>query len=392
MRIQLYKFFTIAAVFTLIFILYRLIADAMPIPAENDIYAHAVIAKNILTGEWSIFSRPFIMYFLAILLSLFSKNIFTILTAICLLLTIATTIRFYISQKEIYRIKVYSDPSKNYIFSTIIGLSLIFIFAIPLFTYLKSGTFYIGNFTPNVWHNSTTIFLMPFTILLYIQACKQIESYNTKRDILILAYIFLNIFIKPSFFFAFVCAYPLMMLLKYKFSKIFFKSLFPLLVGIILLILQYWLMYFINDEDISGEAGSGIGFGFFTVYRISMGLRFLPISILGSLLFPITYSILNFKKLKNSRLYLFSVLLIVFAIFIYATTYETGPRFFHGNFYWQIIPCVWILFFVLIIELSKDIKKHGFTVKNKVLIGIYLIHVISGISYVLRIIIEHIYY
>lgn len=392
MKTANYKTLTIAIISILLFALYNLIAHTLPVPQDNDMQAHAMISKNILTGEWSILSRPFIMYALSILLSFFSENIYNILTAICVLLAIATTLRFYISQKTISKLALFSTPSKNYFLSTAIGLSLLFVFAIPIFTYLKNGTFYIGNFTPNVWHNSTTIFLMPFTILLYLEACKQIESYKRQRDLLLIIYIFLNIFIKPSFFFVFACAYPLALLIRYKFSKTFFRSLLPVVLGGLFLIAQYYLMYLVHNKDVSGQSNSGIGFGFFTLYSLYTGLRYLPISIISSLFFPIAYSVLNFKKLKKNIPYLFSVLLVAFAFLVYAIINETGPRFTDGNFYWQIIPCTWILFFILIIELLKDIKEYGFTLKNKILISIYILHVISGICYILRILIIHNYY
>lgn len=368
--------------------IFGLIAYLLPIPKDNDMYAHATIAKNILVGDWSFFSRPFIMYSLSIVLSFFSENTYNILIAICILLAASTAFRYYISLKEISKINVSSNKNKNLKISGWAALSLIFVFVIPVFTYMKYNFFYIGNFTPTVWHNSTIIFLMPFAVLLFIESCKQIENYSPKRDFIIFSLIFLNIFIKPSFFFVFAVAYPLIMLLINRVSKKFFRSLIPIILGGILLLLQYWLMYQVNDEDVSGKSGSGISLGFFTLYSIRIGLRFLPICLLLSLLFPILYTLLNFRKITKDIIYLFSISLVIFSILIYAGVHETGPRFLDGNFYWQIIPCTWILFFVSLVELLKDIRENGFILKNKFLLTIYSLHVISGIIYLLYIIIE----
>lgn len=190
----------------------------------------------------------------------------------------------------------------------------------------------------------------------------------------------------------FVGAYPLMMLLRYKFSKIFWKSLFPVLLGGIFLLIQYWFIYQTANESVADKDHSGIGFGLFSLYRKVIGLTSLPLGIVSSLFFPLLYSVLNLKKLKTSTIYLYTVLLLAFSFLVYALIYEVGPRFFHGNFYWQIIPSTWLMFFIVLLSLLKDIKEEGFTTKNKILLAAYTLHVVSGIVYIGRILILHNYY
>lgn len=386
MRIRHYKTLTLITIFILFCIFYTHIAYSLPIPHHNDIYGHALIAKEVIIGQRSFLSIPFIMYFLSIILSGFSKDIYPIMGTIAILLAASTTLKFFITKNIINKI------TSNLI-ATLSSLSLLVVFAIPiLFILSLSNRYYIGSFTPTVWHNSTIIFLMPFAILLFAQSTKQIESYSKKRDYLLTMLIFINIFIKPSFFIVFIVAYPLMMLVRYKFSSIFWKSLIPAIAGGVLLLIQYWFIYQSSGDINLGQGESNISIGFFTVFGIFVKLRFLPLIILFSFLFPILYFTFNLNKLKNNIICIYAILLIFFALAIYGGIYESGPRFTHGNLYWQIVPCAWILFFTSLIELLKDIKRDGLTVKNNILTTIYLFHVISGIYYIIRIITEHNYF
>lgn len=356
----------------------------------NDIRDHAYMAREMLLGERSILGSTFVLYGLSILLSFFSENVDRIMTTICIILAAATTFKLFIATKEIKRIKLSENTNTNYWLSLGIGLSLMIVFTLPVF-YFSHGLFYAGYFVPNVWHNSTTILLMPFAILLFLTSCKQIKEYNSRLDILLTILITINIFTKPSFLFVFICAYPLIMLFRYHFSKIFFRSLIPIIIGGIFIILQYWLIYQFSSQDLSEAQTSKIAIGFFEVYKLNISINLLPISLIASYFFPIAYSISNWRKLKNNIIYLFVLLLVIISIAIYAIIFETGPRFTHGNFYWQIVPCSWILYFIITAYLARDIKEEKFSTKNKVLTAIYIIQVLCGVLYLARILFKQFY-
>lgn len=104
MKTTNYSIYTTIVIFILFCSIYGLIAYILPIPQDNDIYGHASIAKEMLQGERSLFSGPFIIYILSISLSSFSENIYKIMGVICLLLAVSTTLKFIIAQKEILKI------------------------------------------------------------------------------------------------------------------------------------------------------------------------------------------------------------------------------------------------------------------------------------------------
>lgn len=375
------------ALLALFFILYSLIA----ILPENDLKAHAHIASEMIENH-ALFQGNFILYLLTILLSFFNPNESNLLSTLCFLLSSATLFRFLLAQNKFYHIRLYPDSNrKNYWLSFIIALSLIFVFAIPFPTLFKHGFMYIGTFTPNVWHNSTIIFLFPFALLLFSESCKQIEIYSPKRNYLLSALIVLNIFIKPSFFFVFACIYPLIMLYRYKFSKSFWASIFPLIIGCICLTLEYLSIYN-ADNELYGNLKSSISICFLAVFRLQNSIYELPFSILFSLLFPIVYTVLNYKKLRTNIIYWYTISLTFIALVIYLTFVEEGPRFAHGNFYWQIVICAWLYFYISLLNLVKDIKTERFILKNKILLSLYSFQVIIGIVYLINILTNKSYY
>lgn len=371
------KLGVIIALFSLLLTLYARIAFDERI-LLNDIKAHAVFALRYWEGK-VIMGTP-ILYATTMILSFCSTNITDITFVLCGLLAFATTIRFYLTQQ--YISKTYIAPNatlKSYWISVLSGLSLILIFSIPIPSLFLHNTFYLNNFTPNVWHNSTIIFLFPFAILLCYYSYKQLIAYSSKRDILIFILILLNLFIKPSFFFAFVCAYPLIMAIHYKFTKTFWRSMLPLGVGMLMLFFITQVIYDTDNSD-----GSGIQFCFLCVYKLRSSLIELPFTIVFSLLFPILYSILNRNKLKRNIGFWYILSLLIFAFFVFFIVAEQGRRYTDGNFYWQIVPCAWLFFVFTFLSLLKDIKEEGFLRKNKLLLAVYLIHVLMGFIYIAR--------
>ena len=372
-------------IFLIFLTIYCVLGTILPERA-NDMFGHATVAKEMMLGI-----RPtngnFLMYWLAIIFSFFSHDITRIIYSICFLLASATFLRFYISKQIIYKIDLYAgNEKKNYWFSLIMAVSLIFVFVIPLLSYLKYDEFYMGNFAANVWHNSTIIFVFPFAILLYLVSCRQLENYRMKRDLLLLILIVINVLIKPSFLFVFVFIYPVVMLAKYRFSKSFWLSLLPILGCGVLILLMYWMIYITNNNTVEAGEESRIVFAPFRAYKIYRNYLDFPICLILSIFFPLIYSIWNYKKLKGDRIYWYTVFLLIPALLIYMLLVEEGPRFYHGILYWQIVVCVWLYFFVSLIRLIKDIKIEGYILRNKILLSFYSLHVLIGIIYLIRII------
>lgn len=368
------------SVFILFLIAFTFILNAFE-PDMNDMREHAKFARQMLTGE-----RPtagnFVVYWLINVFTLFQNNVMLSEYVLCVLLAFASTFRFQLAQQKVALYAINKNgQEQNFWYTALMTLSLFFIFCIPIPSYFLEGYFYFGNFAPNVWHNSTILFSFPFALLLFEQAYMQLQVYEPKRNYIILGLVVLNIFIKPSFFFVFVSVYPLFLLVKYKFNKAFWLAIIPLLVGITCIALEYWMIYLTTSTSVIDGEKSGVVFLPFYRNELFPDVWQTPIILVFSFLFPILYSIFNFSKVRKSLVFWFSAASSTVALLIYHFISETGPRASHGNFYWQIVICTWISFFIAFLALIRDFKTEGKTLKNLFLATIYSIHLIVGIIY-----------
>jgi hypothetical protein len=371
-----YKKLVIPVLFLVLFALYLLIIVFV---RYQDMWDHACFARDMLTGKRPT-SGNFIFYWLVNIFSFFSTEKIPSKISLCFLLACASTYRFYLCEERIKEVVYSKNKIENqYWLAVFFAISLLFVFVIPIPSYFINHNFLIGNFSPNVWHNSTLIFLFPFALLLFEQSYRQLVSFDIKRNILITCLIFLNVFIKPSYFFVFICIYPLMLLVKYRFTKTFYRGIIPVVIGLLFLLFEFWTIYLTKNPLISEK--SSVIFQPFYSSPLFTNLWSIPFSLLFSLLFPILYVVFNVEKLKNSTLFWYVFLSFLMSVIIYLFVGESGPRATHGNFWWQIIICSWICFFVSLLSLLKDFEVYGKNYKNKLLMLVYCSHVFVGLFY-----------
>lgn len=360
------------------------------IPADyNDMHDHAAFARQMCTGEIP-YTGNFLVYLLVNVFSFFTANVAATEISLCVLLAFAAVYRYYLTLKKLNEV-VEADKSSRWLYP-LLALSMLFVFVIPVPGYFTDDSYmYIGNYVPNVWHNSTILFLFPFALLLFDLSYKQLQTYDSKRNWWIFGLILLNLFIKPSYFLVFICVYPLMMLYKYKFKKEFWLSIIPLALGFLVLIIQYVVIYKIAGPA-SKDASTVVFKPFYKNPELNVDMINIPIAMVFSLLFPLLYVILNIRKLLKSQLFWYTLLTFLFSVLIFFFISETGRRASHGNYYWQIVITTWFCFFVALLSLLKDFKLQGKTFKNISLFSLFSIHVIVGIIYFVRILLTGNYY
>jgi hypothetical protein len=369
------------------------------IPADyNDIHDHAAFARQMCTGEIP-YTGNFLVYLLVNVFSFFTAKVTFTEISLCLLLAFAGTYRYYLSNKKISQV-LNSDlqinqpinQSTSQLYSHLLALSMLFVFVIPIPSYFLGDNYmYIGNYSPNVWHNSTILFLFPFALILFELSYKQLQAFESKRNWLILLLIVLNLVVKPSYFLVFICAYPLMLLIQYGLRKQFWLSILPIVAGMIVLIIQYIVIYKISGPA-ANDSSSVVFMPFYKNPELNQDMINIPFALIFSLLFPILYSTLNIKRIYRNRLFIYTLITFVFSVIIFFSISETGRRASHGNYYWQIVITTWLCFFVALLSLLKDFKTEGKTIKNNALFSIFGIHVLVGIIYFIRILITGNYY
>ena len=361
---------TLLGVFVLI-ISYFIFYSTIKFNVNTDIQAHSRFVQDFMNGNANL-PGHFFYFGLTYLLFFLTKNLDL---ASIIILTLFTTFKFYVNYyiiKDYLRLKKISDKVEEWKI-LITSFTLLFVFSLPSIQTFTNKYYYLGQFTPNVWHNSTTIFLMPFALLLFWVSYKQLLEHQTKRMYIIGLLLALNIFSKPSFFLIFVVVYPLFLLHKYKLSKTFFLNLIPIVFGSVLLILEY---IFIYEKD----PNSSVVFSFLKSWNVWFPTWYIIPSLITSFAFPITFFIYNRSKLNYLNTYVLSLLVFALSLLFFLT--ETGERCQHGNFFWQVFIASNILFLMIMAQILGE-RNYS---KNKlvVILFMYGLHLVSGVAYLSR--------
>lgn len=244
---------------------------------KTDIPAHAYHVVRTLNGD--IAPPANFLYFLLVGLLAYTQSPPALWPASIFLLTIAVVGRYHVT-KTLFDQERAVEPegwllrALPFLFSG----GLVVAFSLPPMM-LGGRYYYLGQIPPVVWHNSTTIFLFPFSLLLFASCLRQLKEPTTKGSWWMLLLIVLNVLIKPSYFFVVVVVFPLFLLYKHRLNRSFFKGLWPVVLGGLFLLAEYVLIF---KFGLSNAQGKEVGI---TVDPFLVWSRFsnnLPLSLLVS--------------------------------------------------------------------------------------------------------------
>jgi len=363
------------------FLSYNIFEKMMNEEILSDLLAHANSTMELIIHNKL---PPRFGYFLtSAFFSGFSTDVKYVLFISSLVLTASVLFKFIISYNYL---KKESTVTKYIIALTAFGLC--FASHIPNPEFLVQHKWYLLHSVSTVWHNSTIIFSLPFSILLFILSINNLKRFTIINLLGIIALVIINNICKPSFFFAYLPAYFIMLLINFKiYEKKFLLSLIPLFIGISMLAFEYLNVYEVTPEKTSSD---GIEFVFFKHYltwikQLKVALIHPYFSILliqiVSFSFPLTMLVI-YKKVNREEL--FCWLLVFFSIIIYSFVRETGFRASHGNFGWQKIPTTYLIFLVYSKSLINNLKTIDW--KKRTALFFLTLHILSGFYYYLFII------
>lgn len=308
---------------------------------NSDLPAHAHIAQQMLE-EHRLFSTNFLMYFLINLLTFFTGAKSPMRAVLVLLLAAANTAKYAIV-REAFCEWTSSKTAK------LASFSMLFVYIIPLMYFLKplgiflsADNMYLGYYVPNVWHNSTILCMMPFAIACYLLSVKQFKQYTDRHNKYISLFLVLSVLVKPSFFFVYVIAYPIIMLGQYGLSKTFSKSLLPLLAGGICLVYEYVTIYYSGVND-----GSSVVIDIAQLFTLDFWQSHI-LYLVVSLSLPLLFLCLYGRTIVRDPEFWFVLIMLVCGLGIMWCCRETGPRATHGNFGWQAIAAMWFVYFYML--------------------------------------------
>jgi hypothetical protein len=343
----------------------------------TDLQGHMAIIRSVADGTASP-PGNFLYYLSVYSVALFQTKTIFLQVSTVLLLSLAVTAKFTLTRIflfQTFRSTVGSTAKNPSGLLAVLSLLMLVVFSLP------ADDMYLGQIPPNVFHNSTTIFLMPFAFLLWWISYRQMVK-PTRRGIIWLAVLAVaNVLIKPSFFMVFAIAYPLMLMRCYGIGKTLLKNLIPVVVGAASLGVMYFVIFRLGYSGKSGvEAGIVVRpFSVWSHWSSNIGL-----SLLASLAFPIVYCCMYPKDLRKHVVLQYAVVGYVIAMAIFVLLSETGPRELHGNLFWQCVVCSYILFTVLTALFAEKVSRFGLKSWKNLVVGMaFTCHAIAGAVFLL---------
>lgn len=246
---------------------------------------------------------------------------------------------------------------------------------------------YLGIGSPNPLHNPTTIAVKPFAFAVVLSMLYATGDRTSRQFFASVALAsvctLLSAYAKPNFAFALVGATPFFLgYLAWQYplppGRLRWLAL-PMVFALMALAVQFMIKFGAPDST-----GGGIAFAWRTVAD-SRGIH----PLLGLLLlsaFPAAVLCLIPGILKD-RLYVFSLMLFVVAALQFLSLHETSARIFHGNFGWGRLIVVPLLFTAALGYVLRQFVTDRVMIpdwKAILLVLVYLLHMISGIRYLVQ--------
>lgn len=381
--------FTAAALVFIFFLGYYVLLLFRHTP--SDIQAHAGIAYAYVNNNDKLFPN-FLYFFLVAVFAGFSANMYAYYAASVILICIAITAKYIITQQYLkkhidgtgYQMSVY----------TVLAVMMLFVFALPAVNFFTNHQYYYGLLPPNVWHNSTVIFLMPFSILLFFKSYQLLFSEKpAERRLLIQVFllVILNAFIKPSFLFTIIPAVFLFFTWQKISGKIatpFYLLVLPYLAGLAVIVIEYYLIFKQGhiSSTVNSNTGAAVVIAPFSVWKYYSPNIF--VSFITSAFFPLVYILFTKGRVVRNKMVSFSLLNYAGAVAVWVLFAEEGSRKYDANFCWQAIIASYLLFLTLLIQFVKDRGSKKISQWQQYIIGgAFLLHFVWGVFYWVKIII-----
>lgn len=256
----------------------------------------------------------------------------------------------------------------------------------PLYLPRFNPNYYLGQGTPNTWHNPTNLTVRPFAILTFIILIKLIEDYQLekkgfdRRRLYLLSFtLLISVWAKPSFIMMVIPGVGLFMIVTcYKdrsLMGLYLRIILAFIPAVILFLSQYVMLF------VSGERGDAVGIGWLTV--LHMYTSNVIISFLLAFAFPIYWLLVDFKDCIKDVSIQLGTCCVCSGWLEMAVLLENGIHRADGNFFWGYYIAMFFMWLAIIRRfiLSQNRKN------IRLWIGwiLLVLHIIFGIYYILHI-------
>jgi hypothetical protein len=220
--------------------------------------------------------------------------------------------------------------------------ALALLFAMPLFNWWKFPRVYLGQISPNVWHNPTAIAVLPLAMLLFSAASKTTLADPPRRLAGAGALALLNGLVKPNYLLALLpCWLALLVACAARAPRPCRPGWRRLAVFAAAVLAPVAALFAWQASRLAGSGG-GIEIAPLAVWRLYS--PDIPASILLSLAFPLAVLVLHWAAARRQPPLLLAWSVLLVAILQMALLAERGPRWTHANFFWGAYAANYILF------------------------------------------------
>ncbi|HVV68953.1 MAG TPA: hypothetical protein VHE99_08000 [Gammaproteobacteria bacterium] len=343
---------------------------------KDDIFVHIKMVSQVVNGELKIphVGFQYTVYYINKLFHL-SFNI-----AAFMLLALAFTFLAYI----IFRLlKHFLEVSTSIGILSTTCLLLVSALYIPWF----NKYIFLGQGSPNVWHNPTLIMVKPFAFLVTYLSILALDSKKLKHWVLVSILLLLSMAYKPSFGVVFIPAFFYFIVINHtKELTVYIKAGLAVFPSCLYALYQYYVMsYQFNNNPEQGAIQLSV-FGVLHLFTHNVF-----ISLLLATAFPLSLMLFRFKQFVSNKYLQLILIMFVIAYAQMGLLAETGRHFGDCNFFWGYLIVLQLLFvfsFIEFVKWVKTAKSQNILVKSEIgLVSIiFALHLFSGIYYFSRIV------
>lgn len=347
--------------------------------AQSDIPVHAAMAADMVrSGGWLTYTLWYpLIYFTSSGSSdptlLRELSVFYLVIAVI----VKTLLVFYVSWVS----------TRHRTGSAIIAMLMLV--AMPLLNPMRSHDIYLGQITPNVWHNSTQIFALPMSLAAFVAAVALLRVQSLPRALFFGSMVLASTLAKPNYTLALLPTLGVMLLWKMIRARVRPIRLLAIvgaafLPATLLLASQYLLVF-----GAGGVRKTELTFAPFAVW--STFSANIPISIGLSIAGPLVVLLVLPRSLKRDPGLVLSWAVLTVSILqlaLLAERTQNGTISMEGNFFWGSYSGVFMVFVASAISLTKayisgpDSARH----RGRLMIAtvILTLHVATGFYYLGR--------